>query len=89
MPTPNTDAHEPLLLGYTIKLSRILLKKNADKPTTTILCNPAGNSKNLWSYIKRQKVDHIGIPPLRHNGNVITEALSHNTTAIESTTTDL
>jgi len=35
--------------------------------------NSPGNSKKLWSYIKRQKVDHIGIPPLHHNGNIITE----------------
>ena len=35
--------------------------------------NSVGNSKKLWSYIKRQKLDHIGIPTLCHHGNVITE----------------
>ena len=73
MPTPNTDDHKPLLLGYAVRFSKILLKKNADKPTTTIFWDSLTPTLQLWSYVKRQKVDHISIPPLRHNGNVIIE----------------
>ena len=32
------------------------------------------NSKKLWLYIKKQKLDHVGIPPLSHNGHTITDS---------------
>ena len=32
------------------------------------------NSKKLWSYIKKQKLDQVGIPPLSHNGYTITDS---------------
>ena len=31
------------------------------------------NSKKLWSYIKSKRTDHIGVPPLLHNGTTVTD----------------
>ena len=33
-------------------------------------------TKKLWSYIKNQKMDYCGVPPLLHNDTLITDSYS-------------
>jgi len=63
----------------TIKLLKTLLKENVVKPITTtfrssLIPVPQAIQKQLWSYIKQQKLDHAGVPLLSHNVHTITDS---------------